>query len=293
MNQSFQIPGQTIDASCYIFKYLVFLHQALTLCPSIYPEHIPRKLACFRLRIRTYDYEMSTTTATPTLSMKLLIDRRTQRVLFAEASKDVVDFLFSLLTLPVATAVKLVGKDALVGCVCNLYASVEKFDSVYLQAGVAKEALLCPTVVLPAANTNSSLLRLPEPLVVEPKKLYGCSGNTYNTCRRYITDENGKICPQCGCSMTSAMKYLPLARGSCGGSGQVAAPMSAAGGFVQGIVVTSTVLDDLTVTPVSSISSVSLLSTFSVRDIYDLQETTVQLGYNEVSVSVAGSSSFI
>ncbi|GJN37451.1 hypothetical protein PR202_gb26407 [Eleusine coracana subsp. coracana] len=30
--------------------------------------------------------------------MKLLIDTKTQRVLFAEAGKDVVDFLFSLLT---------------------------------------------------------------------------------------------------------------------------------------------------------------------------------------------------
>ncbi|ONM29961.1 uncharacterized protein [Zea mays] len=224
---------------------------------------------------------MSTTTATPTLSMKLLIDRRTQRVLFAEASKDVVDFLFSLLTLPVATAVKLVGKDALVGCVCNLYASVEKLDSVYLQAGVAKEALLCPKVVLPAANTNSSLLRLPEPPVVEPNNMYRCTGNTYGMCRTYITDEYGKMCPHCRCSMTTAAQYLLSARGSCGGSGQVAAPKSAAGGFVQGIVVTYTVQDDLTVTPVSSISSVSLLSTFSVRDIYDLQEKTVQLGYNE------------
>jgi hypothetical protein len=36
-----------------------------------------------------------------TLRMKLLVDTRGQRVLFAEASKDVVDFLFSLLALPV------------------------------------------------------------------------------------------------------------------------------------------------------------------------------------------------
>jgi len=77
---------------------------------------------------------MATTTATAALSMKLLIDRKAQRVLFAEASKEVVDFLFSLLALPVATAVKLVGKDAMVGCVGNLYASVDKLDSTYVQA---------------------------------------------------------------------------------------------------------------------------------------------------------------
>ena len=57
------------------------------------------------------------TTNTKTMSMKLLVDTKAQRVLFAEAGKDAVDFLFSLVALPVATAVKLVGKDAMVGCV--------------------------------------------------------------------------------------------------------------------------------------------------------------------------------
>jgi hypothetical protein len=41
------------------------------------------------------------------LSMKLLVNSKTQRVLYAEAGKDVVDFLFSLLTLPVGMVVKL------------------------------------------------------------------------------------------------------------------------------------------------------------------------------------------
>ena len=62
----------------------------------------------------------ATNTTTTTLSMKLLIDRKAQRMLFAEASKEVVDFLFSLLALPVATAVQLVGKEHMVGCVGNL-----------------------------------------------------------------------------------------------------------------------------------------------------------------------------
>ncbi|KAM0860679.1 hypothetical protein ACQ4PT_046359 [Festuca glaucescens] len=36
------------------------------------------------------------------LSMKLLVNSKSHRVLYAEAGKDVVDFLFSLLTLPLA-----------------------------------------------------------------------------------------------------------------------------------------------------------------------------------------------
>ena len=52
-------------------------------------------------------------------------------------------------------------------------------------------------------------------------------------------------------------------------------------GFVQGVV-TYTVMDDLKVAPMSTISGITLLNAFAVRDLGDLQEKTVQLGYNEV-----------
>ena len=84
--------------------------------------------------------------------------------------------------------------------------------------------------------------------------------------------------------MTTAAQYLPSAGpngGGGSGSGQAAAAQSAAEGFVQGVV-TYSVLDDLTVTPMSAISSITLLNTFAVKDLGDLHETTVQLGYNEV-----------
>jgi hypothetical protein len=53
---------------------------------------------------------------------------------------------------------------------------------------------------------------------------------------------------------------------------------------VQGIV-TYTVMDDLAVTPLSSISSITLLNTFAVKDLAALQEKTVQIGYKEVTCS--------
>ncbi|CAO2174645.1 unnamed protein product [Urochloa humidicola] len=71
--------------------------------------------------------------------------------------------------------------------------------------------------------------------------------------------------------MVTAAYYIPPSS-----SGQAPAVK----GFVQGIV-TYTVTDDLTVTPLSAISSITLLSTFGVTDISALQEKTVQLGYAE------------
>ncbi|XP_034598361.1 uncharacterized protein [Setaria viridis] len=184
------------------------------------------------------------------LRMKLLIDKKAQRVLFAEASKDVVDFLFSLLAMPIATAVKLLGKESMVGCVGNLYASVDKLESIYVQNGASKDALLCPTVL----SSSNSLLRLPE------KSLYRCTNTGHANCGLYITARRGSACPTCYSGMTAAAQLLP----------------AAAHGFV---LVTYMVKDDLSVTSMSAVST--LLNTFAVRDVGDLQEKTVQLGYNE------------
>jgi hypothetical protein len=232
--------------------------------------------------------------ATPELSMKLLIDTKARRVLFAEASKDVVDFLFSLLSLPVGTAVKLLGKEAMVGSVGHLYASVEKLDTTYLQAGAAKDALLHPTVFSAAVSNTSSLLGLPpppSPQAPQPKTFYRCnsqctsyddydygSRGTCQSCRGFITDAYGTSCTSCGGQMTTQLTLLPS-------GGQVAAQAAAvvsSKGFVQGIV-TYTVLDDLSVTPMSSISSITLLNNFAVKDLAALQEKTVQIGYKEVT----------
>jgi hypothetical protein len=60
---------------------------------------------------------------------------------------------------------------------------------------------------------------------------------------------------------------------------------SAGKGFVQSIV-TYTVMDNLTVSPVSAISSgITLLNTVAVKDLGDIQEKTVQPGYKEVDPS--------
>jgi hypothetical protein len=217
-------------------------------------------------------FEMATATASATntaaLSMKLLVDTKAQRVLFAEASKDVVDFLFSLLALPVGAAVKLLGKESMVGCVGNLYGSVEKLDSTYVQAGAAKDALLHPVVLSPTSGT--SMLRLPEASSGgQSMVFYRCSYSHYG----YVTDTSGTKCPSCNNQMTTAMHFVGGGKAAAGVGGK---------GFVQGIV-TYTVMDNLTVNPMSSISSIALLNTFAVKDLGALQEKTVHLGYKEVT----------
>ena len=55
------------------------------------------------------------------VSLKLLIDTESQRVLFAEADKNFIDFLFHILALPVGTFIELLTKQGMVGSLGSIY----------------------------------------------------------------------------------------------------------------------------------------------------------------------------
>ncbi|GLT88982.1 hypothetical protein SLE2022_069870 [Rubroshorea leprosula] len=81
------------------------------------------------------------------LSLKLLVDTKSHRVLFAEAGKEFVDFLFNLLSLPIGSVITILSKQGMVGSLGKLYESVKTLSDTYKQASqVALDALLRPTV---------------------------------------------------------------------------------------------------------------------------------------------------
>ncbi|KAJ6333714.1 hypothetical protein OIU77_009567 [Salix suchowensis] len=82
--------------------------------------------------------------STSTMSLKLLIDSKHNKVVFAEAGKDFVDFLLNLLSLPLGTVIQLITKSAMTGCIPNLYGSLENLDESYLQPNQNKDSLLKP-----------------------------------------------------------------------------------------------------------------------------------------------------
>jgi len=213
--------------------------------------------------------------------MKLLVDTKVGRVLYAEAGKDVVDFLFSLLTLPVGTVVKILSQDAMVGSIGNLYRSVETPDETYVRSGDARAALLAPA----GGYDGGKLLQLPE-AVESSTEFYRCCYNNYTECWTHMSKVSGTRCKHSSCSGKMTTKMIVVAVDSSrasGGESAAAAAQSghASKGFVQGVV-TYTVMDDLKVAPMSTISGITLLNTFGITDIGTLQEKTVQLGYNEV-----------
>ncbi|KAJ8631660.1 hypothetical protein MRB53_024983 [Persea americana] len=203
------------------------------------------------------------------LSLKLLIDNTSQKVMFAEAQKDLVDFLFSLLALPLGSVIRLLKNHSMEGSIGNLYESIGNLSNTYVQPGLDKNILLNPEPPNLPFGKDRPLLLLQNDARPKPMKFYTCSGSSSHS---YVTDVAGTTCPSCNYGMTIERTYVAkkaVGSSSVGG-----------GGFVKPVV-TYTVMDDLVVKPMSTISSIALLKKFNVRDVGDLEERVVQVGMDE------------
>jgi hypothetical protein len=80
------------------------------------------------------------------VSLKLFIDKKSHRVIFAEADKEFVDFLFSIFSMPVGAITRLLKEGGgMVGSLPGLYRSIENLSFSYIQPGKDKRALSART----------------------------------------------------------------------------------------------------------------------------------------------------
>ena len=93
------------------------------------------------------------------VSLKLLIDRENQRVLYAEAGKDssTSSFLFLL----DRSYIPLLKKQEMVGSFHNISESIENLSSAYLKPNVKKENILNPKEYIYDSTTGSAPRLLP------------------------------------------------------------------------------------------------------------------------------------
>ncbi|CAN1269371.1 hypothetical protein LINPERPRIM_LOCUS13555 [Linum perenne] len=206
---------------------------------------------------------MATTTK---VTLKLLIDKKSNKVLFAEAGKEFVDFLFSILSLPLGTVIRLLSKDQMVGCLGNLYQSIEELGDTFIQQSTSKDIVLNPKVQSYTADTNLLLTGCDNSNGTSATgKVYLCQ--YYTNGHRYFADNPQAICPGC----------KPVVEGNGGGN------QNSEGGFVKGVV-TYMVMDNLEVKPMSTISSITLLNKFNIQQVGALEEKVVELGMDEVAL---------
>ncbi|KAK6144358.1 hypothetical protein DH2020_021178 [Rehmannia glutinosa] len=205
--------------------------------------------------------------AESTVSLKLLIDKQAQKVLFAEAGKEFVDFLIHIFSLPVGTVTNLLRNQENVGSLSNLYQSIENLNDSYIQPNQTKHTLLKP---VPEVSGSVPLLAL-NGAPATAKKFYMCTHSSAYSSTSYVSDDPNTVCPQCKGKMTTNVSYVAPPKGQQG---------SSEGGFVKGVV-TYMVMDDLAVMPLSTISSITLLNKFNIKDVSVLEEMVVNFGMNE------------
>ncbi|KAH0666831.1 hypothetical protein KY285_028037 [Solanum tuberosum] len=194
------------------------------------------------------------------VTMKLLIDSKSKKVMFAEAGKECIDFLFHILALPIGSVSP--PKEW-------LYESLQNLDNIYIQPNQKKDTLLKPksAASVPLLLINNSPVQ---------KQFYRCPNHS-----DYVTDDPRSHCPtsiaynsisRCGCTMNTNMTYV---------APPVENVVASNGGLVKGVVTNYMVLDDLVVKPMSTISRITLLNKFSIKDVGVLKEKVVTLGMDE------------
>ncbi|KAL9421995.1 hypothetical protein AB3S75_034296 [Citrus x aurantiifolia] len=217
--------------------------------------------------------------ATPKVTLKLLINKMERKVVFAEANKDFVDFLFCILSLPVGSIVKLLeNKTTTTGCLGDLYQSIEALSETYMQPNQDKNSVLNPK--FPKSLTEIPLL-LPDnnSYKSKPLKFYTCSRieTTFNGYSRhlFLADNPFSSCPICRQTMRSEMAFV-----SQEASTSTTAAVATKRGFVKDMV-TYMVMDNLEVMPMSTISCITWLNKFNVGDLGSLEEKVVNFGPDE------------
>jgi len=244
------------------------------------------------------------------LSLKLLIDTENEKVLFAEASKPVIDFLFNLLCLPIGTVVKLLSVNGMVGSLGNLYESVENLDQEYMLPNQTTDFLLNPK----AQSSSTEIARLlTHNDDHEGTKLYMCR----KKCKFEVTYDNTTRCTaqfQCTKALRSEVPYIRdknVKSKKCKNKGHKRT--STENGLVCGQYMdrevhytkvcgrymdrevhyikngfvkddeTFLAMDDLVIQPMSTISStITLLNHLNVKEIVTFQEKVVEMGMDEV-----------
>ncbi|XP_058095140.1 uncharacterized protein LOC131240731 [Magnolia sinica] len=199
------------------------------------------------------------------MSLKLLINKSNNRVVYAEATIDFLDLLISFLTFPLGSVVKLLGPGSSIGCLDNLHKSVEDLsggDDCIISEDC--RAMLLDPKLSPHSGCDSQLL----PVVEAGLKTINSS--MFSRCF-YCGMKNGHYNPNCPGVTNRELHFInPKVSGGATECG---------GGFVKGPNMKFMVTDGLDVKPLSFISGIPILDRFNVPN--DVQKRVVSVGVEE------------
>ncbi|XP_058181402.1 uncharacterized protein LOC131299846 [Rhododendron vialii] len=163
------------------------------------------------------------------------------------------------------TVVKLLTTQTMVGTLGNLFESIENLNETYFQPSATKLDLLNPKPPTGNSSDVNPLFLLNDVSNSVAKKFFVCPNYTGTQSHMYVSDAT---CPRCNNRMSKEMSYVTQ-------EGMKEVKLEAGeGGFVKGVVAYM-VMDDLVVTPMSTISAINLLNKCHVKDVGALVERVV------------------
>jgi hypothetical protein len=219
-----------------------------------------------------------------TIPLKTLIDKKNNKVVAVEATKDFVDTLFSFLSLPLATIIRLLttnndqqqqqssesSSSPFLGNIKNLYQSVQT-----LTPNDVWNNPVCKQMLLNPKNPCESLC----------KKLFLNIDDTEISSKFFVCDSCNKFTTfqnlDCTCGKPTNRQPKNLDSEGQVNSGSVDALN---GVFVRENGALFLVFDDLKIVPSSLMSSAEYLIELGYSDLSQLEEVTHNIGKQEVTV---------
>eukprot|EP00268_Persea_americana_P069207 TRINITY_DN9789_c0_g3_i8.p1 TRINITY_DN9789_c0_g3~~TRINITY_DN9789_c0_g3_i8.p1 ORF type:complete len:505 (-),score=68.43 TRINITY_DN9789_c0_g3_i8:275-1789(-) len=212
--------------------------------------------------------------ATKEITLKLMIHKEKNQIVYAESGNDFVDVLLSFLTMPLGTVIRLTGKQSEMGSLNNLFGSVEDLDVQYLQTESCKSMLLYPKSAS-EEHCRKLMVNIDD---TEPTNYYLCSRGYFplrsdfnHLISEYLSSK------QCRCGSTVNWK-MPKDK-----SKQGAGP---AGDMKDGVLVKGIsrymITDDFQISPICMGTTLELLKRLGITDATVLEEKNVNLGSEEV-----------
>ncbi|XP_048420672.1 uncharacterized protein LOC103929821 [Pyrus x bretschneideri] len=199
-------------------------------------------------------------TPADTISLKALVDKERNQIMFIESENAFIDVVLSFLTIPIGTIIRLAPKQSVpleIGCMKNLYASVENMDVKHFRSKACRDMLLCP---LNGAEVHCKNLKLKIDRG-EPTRYYICGSECPGLSYSY-----GVRCEGCGRNIYSQRELSAIQDGDI---------------FVKGLA-RLIISDDLQLMPPLTVKSLSVFSELGVMNGNTTEEVTFNVGSDEV-----------
>ncbi|KAG5253777.1 DUF674 family [Salix suchowensis] len=209
-----------------------------------------------------------------TISLKAFVDKKSNRVAFVESDEFFVDILFSFLTMPTGTIIHLLSSlspEKGIGCMNNLYKSVENTDVMYFRTEACKDMLLLPHNAA-AAYCKSLKLKIDD---FDALRFFCCESSQCTTHRYKLWSHYKNLYCGCGRPMSRIVNL------SCQAPSNRGSDARNRGVFVKGLT-RFVVSDNFQVMPVSTSASISILTKLGVMDTDTIEERTFDIGVTEV-----------